>query len=103
MSRPVAPPQPLPERAQRERRIERLRAERGKDRRPAALRDELAGDGIAPVEPDLAELADVAKSNLASVSQLQHQPNVRIEQGPGRHHEELAGHLEMNGQCATPR
>ena len=74
----LPPPQPAPEVAHRERRVERLRAERREDRRPADLGDELAGHRVAPVQPDPPELADVAEAQLAAVGQLEDEPDVRV-------------------------
>ena len=64
----------------------------------ADLGDELAGDRIAPVQPDLAELADVAEADLATVGQLEDEPDVRVLGRVGRHDEQLAGHLEVDRQ-----
>ena len=83
--------------------VERLRSERREHRRPADLGDELARDGVAPVQPDPAELADVAEADLAAIGQLEDEPDVRILRRLGRDHEQLAGHLEVDGQRRLTR
>ena len=66
--------------------------------RPADLGDELAGHRIAPVQADPAELADVAEADLAAVGELEDEPDVRVHRRLGRDDEQLAGHLEVDGQ-----
>ena len=73
-----------------------------KTRAAADLGDELAGDRVAAVQPDLPELADVAEAQLAAVLELEDEPDVRVLRRLGRDHEQLAGHLEMDGQRGIP-
>ena len=95
-ARPLA--QPASEVADRERRVERLGPERREDRAAADLGHQLAGHRVAAVEPDLPELADVAEAHLAAVGQLEDEPHVRVHGCLGRDDEQLAGHLEVDGQ-----
>ena len=71
-------PDPAPEVTHGEGRIERLRSERREDRRPADLGDQVAAQRIAAVQPDPAELADVAEPELPAVGQLEDQPDIRV-------------------------
>ena len=89
--------------AERERVGERFGTDPGEHRRTAEVFDELARDGIAAVQPDLAELADVPEMDLAAVGELEHQPNVGILGRAGRDHEQLAGHLQVDRQRGVAR
>ena len=53
---------------------------------------------VAPVQPDPPELAHVAEPQLTAVGQRQNEMDVAILRSAGRDDEELAGHLEMDGQ-----
>ena len=70
---------------------------------PPDLGDELTGDRVAPVQPDLAELADVPEAQLTAVRQLQDEPDVRVLGRVGGHDEQLAGHLEVDRQRGVAR
>ena len=72
------------EHAQREPWVERLRAD--------AVERVVVGE----VQPDAAELADVAEPDLASVVQGDGEPLVRVDRHGRRHDEHLAGHLEVD-------
>ena len=67
-----------PEVAQRERRVEGLRADLREQRGAADFRDQLTGDGVPAVQPDLPELADVPEPQLAPVLELQDEAEVRV-------------------------
>ena len=81
-----SPPDQAPEVTHGEGRIERLRSERREDRRPADLGDQVAAQRVAAVQPDPAELADVAEPELPAVGQLEDQPDIRVLRAvrPGR-------------------
>ena len=100
---PVPPAEQQPKVAQGERRIERFRAETGEYRRAADLRDKLPGVRIAAVQADLPELADVAKPDFPPVGKTEDKADVRVDRLLGWHHEQLPGHLEMNGQGGVSR
>ena len=51
---------------------------------------------VREVQPDPAELADVAEPELAAVVERQHEPQVRILPCVAGHDEQLAGHLEVD-------
>ena len=99
--RPAA--QPAPEVAHRELAVERLRTERREDGAAADLGHQLAGHRVASVEPDLPELADVTEAQLATVGELEDQSDVRVLGRVGRDDEQLAGHLQMDGQRRVTR
>ncbi len=101
--RPFRRAEPDPERAQGERVVERLRAVPGEDRRAAGLGDQLAAERVAGVEPDPTELADVAEAELATVGQLEDEPDVGVIGRSGRHDEELPGHLQVDRQGRLAR
>ena len=75
-----------PELAQREPRVQRLR--------PDAVERVV----VRAVQPDPPELADVAEPELAAVVERQREPLVRVGRQRRGHHEQLAGHLEVDGQ-----
>ena len=103
LSRPVRRRSRAGRLADREGVVERLRADGREDGRAADLGDELAGHRVAAVQPDLAELADVAEAQLAAVGELQDEPDVRVLGRVGRDDEQLAGHLQVDGQRRVAR
>ena len=82
---PAAPgADPLPEDAEREPVVQRLGA------------DVVERVVVGRVQPDAPELADVAEAQLAAVVERQREALVRIQRAGRRHHEQLAGHLEVD-------
>jgi hypothetical protein len=53
---------------------------------------------VAAIQTHPPEFPDVAEPNLAPIGQRQDDVNVPILRRTGRNHEQLAGHLEVNGQ-----
>ena len=92
----AAGPQPAPKGTDGEGILEGLRTGPGEDRRPTGLMNRLARCGIEVVEADSPELADIAETELPAVVEGDDQADVTVERRPGRDHEQLPGHLEVD-------
>ncbi len=100
---PAAAAKPPPEGPQREGGVERLGSVPGEQRAAVLRVQDRAASRVPRPEPYPAELADVAEAELAAVVQREAQVDVPVGRGAGRHHEELAGHLEVDRQRGTAR